>query len=129
MHHTVRPAALARWAGLMLVALLSHLALMASPLHVAAMDADQGAMAEMATSMDGDLSSMPSGLCLAGSSNCMIEWASPASKLSIHALLGPALPDRPLSLVGDALVPAPSPYALGPPALVDVQVVLQVFRI
>ncbi len=129
MHHSIRPAALGRWAGVLLVVLLSHLALMASPLHAAAMDPDHGAMAEMTTIMDGDLSSMPPGLCPASSINCMIEWASPASEPSIQALLGPPLPDWLLPRPGDALVPAPSPQTLGPPQLVDAQALLQVFRI
>jgi hypothetical protein len=119
---------LARQSGLLLVALVAHLALMASPLHTAAMYQDTGGSAEVAASMD-DEASAASAPNSGGSTGCMIEWASPATSLSIQLLVGAIPCDGVRPLLGVVIAPVPLPQAHGPPGPGDVQALLQVFRI
>jgi hypothetical protein len=126
-----RTAALnvANVAAVLAVALMAHLALMASPLHAMAMDPDAATMVTAEMEPDGAMSMPTSAACMGRSGDCSAEWTAPASGWSIQSVLSPppALGARPLL----DQVPARGfdPHALGPPRSPDVQALLQVFRI
>ncbi len=118
-------------AGVLVLILLAHLALMASPLHTMAMNPDPGVAPGAMTERDGEVSGSPMAAqpCLAGSTNCMAVWTSPSSGRPIYLLMSPVLlagvrPGR-----GEILSLAPVPQALGPPKAASAQALLQVFRL
>jgi hypothetical protein len=114
----------------LLIILLGHVALMASPLHVAAM----GMNSEQEESPDGIIysgTSAPTWLGSGdanGSTSCMIKWTWPPPKPTIGTSTGLLPPSSiGLHLSGPAPV-CPFPRAHGPPKPVDFQTALQVFR-
>jgi hypothetical protein len=114
-------------AAVLVVALVAHLALMASPLH--AMDPDSAIMVTAEMEPDGVMSMPTPVACMGSSDDCSAEWTTPPSGWSIQSVVSPppALGARPLldQVPGRAF----DPHALGPPRSPDVQALLQVFRI
>lgn len=118
-----------RRAGVLLFALLAHLAFMTSPVHavmlegggaapaIAMGDADAPAHVEQENAHEGH------------DDHCTLQWTTSSQWLGI-VVLGAAAPLTRLSgpLVGP-LLERPAARALGPPLLGDPQALLQVFRL
>ena len=127
---SVKRAAAARRAGVLLLVLLAHLALMASSLHAAAMAPGMGASVEQSATIAGMLETTPmaSAGCADAFADCMQAWLSPARPVT-YALLSALLLGGVRPLLETNLLLGPAPQALGPPKAPDVQALLQVFRI
>src|SRR5688572_7788346 len=76
-------------AGLVL-ALVAHLALMASPLHAMAMSPDGGAAAPAAVELHGAMPAPQSLSCMGSAADCTAEWTAPASSWSIQSVMSAA---------------------------------------
>ncbi len=113
-------------AAVLLLVLLSHLALMAIPLHAEAM----GPAMEASTTVVGAVDTAPRSTetCLASYADCMRAWISP-SRVSIDTLVSLVLPGRLLPLLGEMPSLGLTPHVLGPPQFTDPQALLQVFRL
>ena len=125
LRHRLRALRVSYLAAGLVLALVAHLALMASPLHVAAMSSEGGAAMEL----DGAMSAPPSLACMGSAGSCAAEWTAPTSSWSIQSVLSelPALGAQPLAGVLGSR--RPNSQAHGPPQPPDLQVLLQVFRI
>jgi hypothetical protein len=121
----------AQRAGLLVLILLAHLALIASPLHAMTMNPDSRVAPEAVTEWGGQVSGMPMTAlsCLSSSTNCLVVWTSPASGRLMHLLISPVLFGGVLPLFDEILSLGPVPQALGPPKPADAQALLQVFRL
>ena len=128
-----RPRALpaAQCSVALLVVLVAHLALMASPFHAPTMDPGGGVPVDVTAILDGDMLDLPMGAmpCLGSSTNCTIEWTPASNRLSLDVLGSPAPVGGPRLLVDQAFSLGPSPQAHGPPRPTSLQALLQVFRI
>ena len=129
--HSAGTSCAAQRAGVLVLILLAHLALMASPLHAMAMNPDPGAMTGAMTEWGGEVLGPPMAAqpCLGGSTNCMVVWTSPSSGRSIHLPISPVLLAGVRPLLGEILSLRPTPQALGPPKPASAQALLQVFRL
>ena len=125
LRHRLRALRVSYLAAGLVLALVAHLALMASPLHAAAMSPEAGTAMEL----DGAMSAPPSLSCMDSAGSCAAEWTAPTSSWSVPSALSapPALGAHPL--LGVLAPRSPSPQAHGPPQPPDLQVLLQVFRI
>ena len=118
-----------RQAAVLLLVLLAHLGMMASPLHLMAMYAMLEASPGVEARAGGEPSAVPSVDCSGSSTTCMIQWMWPPVRRSLDLLTSPALVSGARILLDQTFSLGPSPQAHGPPQPTRLQALLQVFRI
>ena len=120
----------ARRAGVLLIVLLAHLAVMASSLHAAVMVPGMGASVEQHATIAGmlDTTPMASAGCATTFADCMQAWFSPLRPVTEALIAGVLLGAVRLVFEMNFLLGL-LPQALGPPKRPDLQALLQVFRI
>lgn len=127
--HPLQPFRLARWAGALVLVVLAHIAFMATPLHAAAMhrpgDLTHGAEVGAVDEPFGD-AALELGH---GDGHCAIRWSLPSAPWAFQALDELVYGARAMALSGEPAALGSAPRAIGPPRLVALQVLLQVFRI
>jgi hypothetical protein len=117
-------------AVVLLVILLSHLALMASPLHVVAAHLDDAAPARAEVDWHGEIGDTlwPSAATDQHVGDCAPELVSPAG-LALRFPADSALSGNVGLLRGDPMTADIVARTLGPPESADTQALLQVFRL
>jgi hypothetical protein len=117
--------------GLALLLLLGHLTLMASPLHAAMLGVPELSSSQVGGS-ELQAAAGQAQLQVVGSPHvghhCAVEWSSPAKPI-LCLPSGSSASWSWLAAELDRKLPVPSRYALGPPQQLDLQTLLQVFRI